>query len=231
MTRLETALRKLLDPDPVTRNLARVLVAACRRGRVSYDEVQRITKESADDVLLVGIELRVLLPVRTLRSAAWEDRILLAEPGEMYELPNVVRFLVRNAGRTGQWNPNEVLSEVFRLAGEPEWEQIPRLVERLGEKSQDYRINAVQVREACIDLGLGDRVDTLIAELKGSGVMSPKLSSLGQVARIGSPTYELNPSLFPSKRKRGETWGLRKRQSERVAKGEVVGERRDELGE
>jgi len=46
---------------------------------------------------------------------------------------------------------------------------------------------------------LGDRVDALIAELKGSGVMSPKLGSLAEVSRAGTPIYELNPSLFTEK--------------------------------
>jgi len=39
----------------------------------------------------------------------------------------------------------------------------------------------------------------LIAELKGSGVMSPKLGSLAEVSRAGTPIYELNPSLFTEK--------------------------------
>ena len=46
------------------------------------------------------------------------------------------------------------------------------------------------------ELDLEDKVDSLIAELKGTGVMSPKLGSLIEVIRQGSPIYELNPSLF-----------------------------------
>jgi hypothetical protein len=80
--------------------------------------------------------------------------------------------------------------------GELAWERMPKLIERLGEEAEDYRIAAVQIKKTCSELGLGDRVDTLIAELKGSGVMSPKLGSLAEVAREGSPLYELNPSLF-----------------------------------
>ncbi len=41
--------------------------------------------------------------------------------------------------------------------------------------------------------------DALIAELKGSGVMSPKLGSIAEVSREGTPIYELNPSLFTRK--------------------------------
>jgi len=48
----------------------------------------------------------------------------------------------------------------------------------------------------CVRVGLGDRVDALIAGLKAGGVMSPKLGSIAEVFRAGSPLYKLNPSLF-----------------------------------
>jgi len=73
---------------------------------------------------------------------------------------------------------------------------MPKLVGRLEEQARDYRVTASQIKKICSDLGLGDRVDMLIAELKGSGVMSPKLSSIAEVSREGTPIYELNPSLL-----------------------------------
>ena len=53
----------------------------------------------------------------------------------------------------------------------------------------------LQIKKMCKELDLEDRVDFLIAELKGSGVMTPKLSSLAEVMRETSSIYELNPSL------------------------------------
>jgi hypothetical protein len=134
--------------------------------------------------------------VRTLKSAAWEDRLLLCEPGESYEVPNIIRFLVEEASRTGYWDPEPAITKLFKEMGEPNWEQMPKLVEWLGKQAKDNRITAAQIKMVCNELGLGDRVDALIAELKASGVMSPKLGSLAEVARAGSPLYELNPSLF-----------------------------------
>lgn len=199
MNELERALSSFLSAGEVAGQLARVLAHAAETGKVSYSETEKIAKTNPEDALLVGNEWRLLLPVRTFRSSAWEDRMFLAEPGEMYEVPNIVGFLVENAGRTGQWAPDDALSDLFRLAGDPEWERIPMLVDRLGKRSEDNKVNAVQIKEICCELGLGDRVDALIAELKGSGVMSPKLGSLSEVARAGSPIYELNPSLFTRK--------------------------------
>ena len=36
----------------------------------------------------------------------------------------------------------------------------------------------------------------MIAVLKGSGIISPKLMAFAEVARSSSPVYEYNPSVF-----------------------------------
>jgi len=69
----------------------------------------------------------------------------------------------------------------------------------LGMQARYCRINATQIKEVCSQLGLVDRVDALIAELKASGVMSPKLGPIAEVSRAGTPIYELNPSLLIKK--------------------------------
>ena len=196
MNKLESALSRLLNHSELTSRLVPVLSSASKRGRVSYREVEKMVNGDAEDVLLLGNEWRLLLPVRTLKSAAWEDRLLVTKPEELYEAPNIVRYLVEDASRTGRWNPEQAITELFREMGEPDWGQMPKMVERLGEQAKDYRITAAQIKMVCNELGLGDRVDALIAELKGSGVMSPKLGALAEVSRAGMPIYELNPSLF-----------------------------------
>jgi hypothetical protein len=196
MNRLERALSRLLNQSELAGPLAQVLVIASKKGSISYHEVDKIVKGNAEDILLLGNEWRLLLPVRTLKSAAWEDRLLVAKPEELYELPNIVRYLVEDAGETGHWNPEYAITKLFREMGEPNWERMPKLVEELGKQSKDCRITAVQINAMCSELGLGGRVDTIIAELKASGVMSPKLGSLAEVSRVGTPIYELNPSLF-----------------------------------
>jgi len=199
MNKLEKALSKLLERTELTSHLASVLAHASKRGSVSYHEVDKIVHDSAEDVLLLGNEWRLLLPVRTVKSAAWEDRLLLCKPGESYEVPNIARYLVEEATKTGRWDPERAIAMIFKNMDEPAWERIPKLVERLEEQARDYRITAGQIKKICSDLDLGDRVDALIAGLKASGVMSPKLSSIAEVSREGTPIYELNPSLYIKK--------------------------------
>ena len=114
-------------------------------------------------------------------------------------MPNVVRYLVQNASKTGHWAPLMAIAEVFKEIDEPAWQQIPELIAELGEQARHYQISAVEIRQICAGVGLGDKVDLLIAELKATGVMSPKLGLLAEVSRAGSPLYELNPSLFMKK--------------------------------
>jgi hypothetical protein len=163
--------------------------------------VDEIVNDKAEDVLLLGYEWRLLLPIRTIKSAAWEDRLLFCKLGESYEVPNIARYLVEEATKTGRWDPERAIAMIFKNMDEPAWERIPKLVERLEQQTENFRVTADQVKKICRDLDLGDRVDALIAELKAAGVMSPKLGSLAEVSRAGSPSYELNPSLFI---KRGE---------------------------
>ena len=146
--------------------------------------------------MLSGNNWRLLVPARTSKSIEWEDRVLLLESGEIYEMPHVVQYLVREAGRTGQWEPAKAVAEVFKAMGEPEWARMSQLVGFLGRQAKANRISALRVKEACRQLGLGERVGPLIAEVKGSGMMSPSLGFLTEVVQRRAPLYELNPSLL-----------------------------------
>jgi hypothetical protein len=196
MSNLEKALSGLLKNDELTAVLALVLAYASKTGRISYSKVTEIVGENPEEVLLLGNRWRLFLPVKVEKSGAWEDRLLLCKPGESYVLPNIVRDLAQNASRTGCWAPMKAIAEIFKEIGEPAWQQMPDLAAELWREARNGQVSAVQIKETCIRAGLGDRVDVLIAELKGTGVMSPKLGPLAEVSRATSPIYELNPSLF-----------------------------------
>ena len=127
----------------------------------------------------------------------WGDRVFLPMPGEEYEFPNVVKYLVREAAREGTWEPGKAVAAVARDMGEPAWDQIPRLVEILGKKAEGNHVTAIQIKQACNAVHLGERVDSLIADLKACGILSPSLGYLPEAARKRSPVYELNPCLSP----------------------------------
>ena len=58
-------------------------------------------------------------------------------------------------------------------------------------------MTAREIREVALQTGFGeDEVGRLIAELKATGVMSPRLGSLPEALKDRAPVYELNPLLF-----------------------------------
>jgi len=146
MNKLEKALSRLSKHSELTSCLALVLARASKKGRISYREIDKIVNDNAEDVLLLGHQWRLLLPVRTLKSAAWEDRLLVAMPEELYEVPNIVRYLAEDASKTGRRNPEHTVTELFREMGEPAWERMPKLVEELGKQSKVKTTGSLQFR-------------------------------------------------------------------------------------
>jgi len=188
--------------ERITEALAEVLLAASRKGRISFEEVRRIAGEEAEEVLLVAYQWRLLVPERTSKeSMEWEDGILGTRPEESYKMPNVISLLVEEAGRSGCWEPDKAVAEIFRRMGEPEWACIPKLLELLRARAVNNKISAEEIKEACRELGLAERTDPLIAELKASGIISPVMTSLFEAILRRSPVYELNPSLIKSSSK------------------------------
>jgi len=188
---LEEPLAKLVG-DELAASLARVLLLAYRRGEVSYDEVMEEASDP-EELLLEAHRWRLLLPKAT--SSEWNERALKVRGGEVYEMPRVVCHLIRRAVEEGRWDPEGAIAEAFREIGEERWEVVPELVRRV--LARGLRVTAEEIRGAAEEVGLGTKVDPLIAELKATGVMSPKLGSLTEALKARAPIYELNPSLRP----------------------------------
>lgn len=193
--RLAMALSTILGHAKINSKQSQVLAYAAIKGTVSYQEIKEIIRDDPEDFLLLADKWRLLLPVRTAKSSGWEDRLLIIKNFEVYEIPNVIRYLTREAVKTGIWDPEKAIVKLFRELGDPDFAQIPELVRSIGEEVANHTITGNQIKSICVQLGLGDRVDGIIAELKAAGIISPRLRSVPEVNREGSPIYELNPSL------------------------------------
>ena len=192
---LERAMNGPFGHDRLTSKLSQVLAYAAAKDRISYEEIKEIIRDDLEDVLLLACEWRLILPTRTKKSSSWEDRLLIIKDGEAYEIPNIVRYVTREALKTGTWNSKNAIGALFKELGDPNCKQIPELVRSITEEAGSHRITGNQIKMICLRLGLSNRVDSLIAELKAAGIISPRLSSLTEVSREGSPIYELNPAV------------------------------------
>jgi hypothetical protein len=192
---LAEALSAFIGRSKVTSNLARVLAYGASKGTVSFDEIKKIVADDLQEILLVAEEWRLILPTRTRKSSSWEDRLLIIKDGEAYEIPNIVRYVAREALTTGTWHSENAIGALFNEFGDPNCKQIPELVRSIAKEAGSQKITGSQIKMICLRLGLSHRVDSLIAELKAAGIMSPALSSLPEVSKEGSPIYELNPAV------------------------------------
>lgn len=188
-----------LGEEELIPDLAKILLYASTEDSVSCRKIKGIIKNNPDEILLLTNEWRLLLPVRTIKSSGWEDRLLLFKDNELYEMPNIVRYLVRYSLDTGKWDVKNAVFTFFKDLKDPDFKRMPDLTEAIMGKSLHNIVNANQIKKVCMELSLINRVDGLIAELKAAGFMSPKLGTLVEASMLGAPIYELNPSLLPSK--------------------------------
>ena len=192
---LQKALGSFLKADDAQK-LALLLDEAVKKGRISYEDAKRLVGGDIEDILMLAYSWRLLLPTRAVHAGDWEDRILIPQPGETYQMPNVVIHLVKYARGSGRWDPERALLEVFRESGEPEIDKLRILVERMASELKGRRIYGVDIKRICSELSLKDRVDPIVSEIKACGIVSHKMASLTDAAREGSPIYEFNPSLL-----------------------------------
>ena len=179
--------------------VARLVHYTSHAGRISYNEAKQLLGEDLEEALLTAVHLRLLIPVRSINNSLnWADAVLLLEPGEIYKMPNIARQLVLRAGSSGRWETDYAVSTLFQEMGEPGWNLMPVLVQRLCTMAKDEHINGFEIERLCTEMGLGDKAGALILELKGAGIMSPKLDSFPEVQRAGAPIYEINRSVLLS---------------------------------
>ena len=195
---LAAALGMLTGPDPVIFPLANVLSNASAHGHISYDSVLSEAGADTEEVLFAAWEYKLLIPRRSAACGEWDFRLLVMRPGEIYEMPNISRYLINNARKTGQWDVNTAVAGLYRDMGESQWEQMPGLIRRLGGRAEGFTISAGAIHSACCSAGICHRTGPLILILKGGGILSPKLSARTAAAKNRFPLYELNPSLYPN---------------------------------
>ncbi|MFW6115116.1 MAG: hypothetical protein ACOC6E_02335 [Thermodesulfobacteriota bacterium] len=193
--RLAKALRPISGTGAITSQLSQVLACASQKDTVSYQEIKAIIEDDPGDLLLLADECRLLLSVSTAKSSSWEDRLLLLKEGERYEIPNIIRYVVKKGIHSGRWDARKAVESLFKDLEDPYWKTVPELVRSIQEEAVNHVISSNQIKMICLQFGLSNRVDSLIAELKAAGIISPRLASTPEVNRHGAPLYELNPSV------------------------------------
>ena len=172
-------------------SLALILVEALRGDLTDYDSLK--ARGVPDEAIIEAFKLRLILPLSSSRSLAWEDRILKLETGERYEFPGAVRYTVVNAFKTAYWDVDRGILEYFVKIGDQNAETMTDLslrILRSGARSPDFEISVDSITSFAKELEVPP--GKAVAELKGGGIMSPKLRRIRRKL-----FYEVNPSLIP----------------------------------
>jgi len=193
---IETALKTFLTGDTLVADLAHILAFFSNFDRVNYRKLASVTSESLEEALLTLWEWKLVIPVRSSRCGEWDSRILLAAPEEYYEMPNISKTLVKKGMETGCWAGTAAILDLFQFMGEPEWEKMPGLILSIKKNALHNTISGTRIVTLCAQNKLKDKAGTMIAVLKGAGIISPKLAAIGQVSKSKSPLYEYNPSVY-----------------------------------
>jgi len=172
--------------------LTDILSLAAERGRIYYDEIE-MREDLKEDLLLQLEKERILILFETSKTMAWEDRVLAFKSGELYEMPHVIRYLIRNAKETGEWNPSYAVKMCLEEIGEAEPEKITTLFEKIIEKIEKNIVTPEILLKTAGELDLKPKMGLIIAEFKNGGIISPCLR------RPSNLRYEINPSLMKGK--------------------------------
>ena len=185
-TQFVTILKKHF-PEVDAAVLADTLSLAAERGKISYDEIE-IREDLKEDLLLQLEKERILIPYNTSKTIGWEDRVLVFKPGEIYEMPHVIRNLVKILRDYGEWDPEQAINVCLGEIGEPEPEKITGLFEKMMEDAESNYVTPDNLMRKAGELE--QKSCLIIAELKGGGIISPCLRNPARLR------YEVNPSLI-----------------------------------
>jgi len=112
MKNLEKALKSFMTEDILVSDLAQILSLFLNFDRVNYRELASVTYDSLDEALLALWEWKLVIPVRSSKCSEWDSRILLAEPEESYEMPNISKMLVKKGMETGKWESTAAILDL-----------------------------------------------------------------------------------------------------------------------
>jgi len=170
MDNIKKAIKCVIKDSTDLDSICSVLINAAKRDTINYDAVQTAAGPSTGEVLLEMWEWKLLLPVRSSKCSEWDSRIMVTQPGEVFEMPNISRALTSNAIESGKWDTTWAIQNLFQKMGEPDWEKIPTLVRELKDSCVHNVISGTRIGSACGHHGLRQKTGALIAVLKGAGI-------------------------------------------------------------
>jgi hypothetical protein len=197
MNKIKQAILSVIKDTTDLDIIRNVLVYAAEMDIIHYETIQEVAGTSTGEILLEMWEWKLLMPIRSSKCGEWDSRVMVMQPGEVFEMPNISRALASNAIESGKWDTPWAIKHLFQKMGEPDWEKIPALVRELRDSCVHNVISGTRIGAACGHHKLKEKTGALIAVLKGAGIISPKLMAIDRNRmQSTSPLYEFNPCVY-----------------------------------
>ena len=206
-TPLKRAFRGLFpeESDTTLSILSRILSLVMGEKDIFFRDIRDLP--DVTDVLLLMDEWRLIRPVGGSLTKAWEDTSQLLTTGKDFVLafPAWINPLISLACASGELQVRKAILTFFSDQGHPAWLKMPAFLSKMATISRNGIINATQINQLLREHPLGLSSDTLIAQLKSYGLISPHLRA--DFFRMRSPHYEIHPLIAATPELEGESSG------------------------
>jgi len=204
---LKRAFRQLFpeESDTTLSSLSRILSLVMSEKDVFFRDIRELP--DVTDVLLLMDEWRLVRPVGGSPTKAWEDTSQLLTTGKNFVLvfPAWIVPLVSLACASGELQVRKAILTFFSDQDHPAWLKMPSFLSKMAKISLNGIIDATQINQLLRNYPLGLSPDTLIAQLKSYGLISPHLRA--DFFRMRSPQYEVHPLIAAAQELEGEPAG------------------------
>jgi len=190
------------ESDKTLSSLSRILSLVMDEKDVFFRDIRSLP--DVTDVLLLMDEWRLVRPVGGSPTKAWEDTSQLLITGKDFVLvfPAWITPLVSLACASGELQVRKAILIFFSDQDHPAWLKMPSFLSKMAKISLNGIIDATQINQLLRNHPLGLSPDTLIAQLKSYGFISPHLRA--DFFRMRSPQYEIHPLIAATPGLEGE---------------------------
>ena len=159
---------------------------------ISYREID-LSRAEKDDLILLGYQERILIPVKTKASLAWEDRIIDFDVGGTYVIPPVARQIPVVFIKKGYFCLESLLKQIFPDLVSKEVKKLYNLLDTIMTHSTGFKFETGLLKlfydKLTLQFDLHDTIDMFVI----NGIMSP----CPQKSLItGLSWYEISPAMF-----------------------------------
>ncbi len=157
-----------------------------------YQEID-LSRTEKNELLLLGYQERVLIPVKTTTSPAWEDRVINFDAGGTYIISPVARQIPVVFSEKGYFCLETLLKKIVPDLVTEEAKKLYHLLNTIMTHSTGFKFETGLLKlfydKLTLQLDLHDTIDLFVI----NGIMSP----CPQKSLItGLSWYEISPAMF-----------------------------------